>query len=72
MNKCKFSQLFRETYSIKRTNIKLYTSDFPGGSVVVEPLEKSQVPCLNSTGGLTSLLQLKRKVGFHASTRDEV
>ena len=36
MNKCKFSQLFRETYSIKRTNIKLYTSDFPGGSVVKE------------------------------------
>ena len=37
----------------------------------VAPLEKAQVLCLNSTGGLTALLQLERKVEIHASTQDE-
>ena len=31
------------------------------------PLEKAQIPCLNSKGVLTPLLQLERKAKFHAS-----
>jgi len=38
---------------------------------LVAPLEKAPDPYLNSKGGLISLLQLKRKAEFHASTRDK-
>ena len=37
----------------------------------IAPLEKAQVPRMNSTGGLTHFLQLERKAEFHASTGDE-
>ena len=35
------------------------------------PLEKAQIPCLNSTRGLTHLGQLERNADFHALTPDE-
>ena len=34
-------------------------------------LEKAQIPHLNSTGGLTPLIQLQRKAELQASTPDE-
>ena len=36
------------------------------------PLEIAPDPYLNSTGGLTPLLHLKKEAEFHAPTQDDV
>ena len=68
--------------ALTRNKARLPCSDLDGGSSFIsqdeemsespeETLEKDIVPCLISTGGLTSFWQLKRQVFFSASKGDD-